>query len=204
MPTVRSSGRISGGGGGPGPGRGVPGPRGVYLVHGGVYLLWGGCTWSWGVPSPRGVPGPGGCTWSQGGVPGLGGVPGPGGCTWSRGVYLVPGGVYLVPGGCTWSRGGCTWSGGWTWSRGCTWSGGVPGPGVYLVRYSPHCGQTHACKNITFATSLRTVKIIFCVLLYEPPTRKAAFGETSIICTLDKVDRSKSRNSLQWKKDENG
>ena len=84
---------------------------------------------------------PGG-TWS-GGVPGPGGVPcpggvsGPGGCTWSRGVYLVLG-------GCTWSRGvylvGCTWSG-----------GGVPG------QVLPPCGQTHACKNITFATSLRTV-----------------------------------------------
>ena len=55
----------------------------------------------------------------QGGVPGL------------EGVYLVPGGylvwgVYLVLGG-TWSR-----------RRGCTWSqGGVPGLGVYLVRYSP-------------------------------------------------------------------
>ena len=83
-----------------------------------------------------------------------GGVPGPGG------VYLVQGdlvqggtwswGVYLVPGGCIWSQ------------------GGVPGPrGVYLVpggvpgpmgvRHSPPCGQTDACKNITFATSLRMV-----------------------------------------------
>ena len=121
----------------------------------------------------RGVPGLGGCTWSGGvnlvwGVPGPrgylvpGGVPGPGGCIWSQGTWS---------GGCTWSR-GCTWSGMCTWSRGCTWSqGGVPGPasvpgpggctwsgGLYLVRYSPPCGQTHACKNITFATSLRTVK----------------------------------------------
>ena len=70
-----------------------------------------------------------------------GGVPGPGG------------------GGCTWSQWGCTWSGGVHLVP-----GGVPGPGgvsaprgVYLVRYSPPCGQTHACKNITFATSLRTV-----------------------------------------------
>ena len=43
--------------------RGVPGPRGVYLVPGGVYLVWGGlpglggCTWSGGVPSPGGAPG---------------------------------------------------------------------------------------------------------------------------------------------------
>ena len=29
-----------------------------------------------------------------------------------------------------------------------------PGPGA------PHCGQTHTCKNITFATLLRTVKIM--------------------------------------------
>ena len=39
---------------------------------------------------PGGVPGPGGCTWSQEG------------CTWSRGEgYLVPEGSW-----CTWSRGG--------------------------------------------------------------------------------------------------
>ena len=86
----------------------------------------GVCTWSGGVYVVRGVylvpgdvPGPGGCTWSQGDVPGSrgdGGVPG-------LGVYLgVPGlGVYLVPEGCT--------------------------VGVYLVlegyllRYSPHCEQ---------------------------------------------------------------
>ena len=69
----------------------------------------------------------------QGGVPGPGGVPGLGG----PGGVPGPGGVYLfrgVPG-----------------PRGCTWSGGV-----YLVL--PR-GQTHACKNITFATSLRTVII---------------------------------------------
>ena len=51
-----------------------------------------------------GVPGPGGCTWSQGGVHGpRGGVPGPGGCVpgpasvaGSRGVYLVPGGSQVL------------------------------------------------------------------------------------------------------------
>ena len=47
--------------------RGVPGPRG-YLVLGGV-------------PCPGGVPGPGGA------------IPGPRGCTWSQGVYLVRGGT---------------------------------------------------------------------------------------------------------------
>ena len=61
-------------------------------------------------------------------------VPGPGGCTWSRGMYLVPGGV---PGP----------------------GGGVPGPGGVPAQILPPCGQTHTCKNITFATSLRTVII---------------------------------------------
>ena len=96
------------------------------------------------------------------------------GCTWSRGVYLVRGGctwfraVYLVPGGvpgsggCNWSL-GCTWPqrgvcvpgpGGRTWSGGCTWSQGGTCPGT-----SP-CGQILTCKNITFATSLRTVIMI--------------------------------------------
>ena len=76
----------------------------------------------------------------------LGGVTGPG-VYLVRGVHLVrgvpgPGGwVYLVPGG-------------------CTWSGGVPG------QVLPHCGQTHACKNITFATSLRTVIIQIVKLTY--------------------------------------
>ena len=76
MRTVRSSGRISGGG--------VPGPGG--------YLVPGGCTWSWegGVPGPRrgvylvlgGVPGPGGVYLVLGGVP----SPGRGQGTWSRGA----------------------------------------------------------------------------------------------------------------------
>ena len=70
-----------------------------------------------------------------GGVLGPGGVPGPRGCTWSQGVYLVLGeGNFLVPGG-----------------GGCTWSWGVP------AQVLPPCGQTHTCKNITFATLLRTV-----------------------------------------------
>ena len=47
------------------------------------------------------------------------------------------------PGGIC-SRGGCAWPRG----------GLLPG-GVYLVR---PCGQTDACKNITFGTSLRMVK----------------------------------------------
>ena len=79
-----------------------------------------------------------------------------GGCTWSGGVHLVPGGVpgWGVPGPRGYLVRGCTWSGGCTWSR-----GGAPGPGEGGVPgqvLSP-CGQTDACKNITFATSLRTV-----------------------------------------------
>ena len=99
----------------------------------------------------------------------LAGVPGPGG-TWSWGVVYLVQGMYLVPGGCTWSGDGCTWSGGCTWSQGgVPGLGGVPGPrGVYLVPGgctwsggtcpgTPPCGQTHMCKNITFATLLQTV-----------------------------------------------
>ena len=103
-----------------------------------------------------GVPGRGGCTWSQGGVPGPRGVPGqvpP--CEqseWQTGVTrmhssrmrtsqsltifrsLQPGGVYLVwggvpgLGGVPGPGGGVPGPGGCTWSRGCTWSWGV-----YLV-----------------------------------------------------------------------
>ena len=73
-----------------------------------------------------------------------GGVPGPRGCTWSQGVYL-PRGVYLVGGGAP--------------AQGVylAWGVYLVLEGVYLVRYSPPCGHTHACKNITFTTSLRTV-----------------------------------------------
>ena len=93
----------------------------------------------------------GGCTWSQGGVPG------------PRGVYLDPGGVsgprgmYLVP-------------------------GGVPGPrrgGPAQV--PPPRGQTHTCKNITFATSLRTVNIVDTKFeILNVKTLIAAEGERSI------------------------
>ena len=167
MRTVHSSSRLL-------EGEGVPGPEGMYLVRRGVlgprgvYLVLGS------------VPGPGEYTWSQvvylvwrGVYLVLGGVPGPRGCTWSWGVYLVLGlyliqGVYLVPGGvsgpregvylvsergCTWSQGGVPGPGWCTWSQegGCTWSLGGTCPGT------PPCGQTHTCKNITFATLLRTV-----------------------------------------------
>ena len=82
------------------------------------------CSWA-GVPGPGvylvlgGVPSPGGCTWSRGGVPAQGGVPGSVGCSWSLG------------GGCTWSQGVYLVLGVCTWSQGC-----VPGPrGVYLVQW---------------------------------------------------------------------
>ena len=116
-----------------------------------------GCVPSAAVAVSRGgggVPGPGELYLVPGGVVYL-----PGGCTWSRGVYLVLG-VYLV-----WGEGGIQSRGGVPCPRGAPGSGGV-----YLVpegdvpgQVLPHCGQTHACINITFATSLRKVIIIFSV-----------------------------------------
>ena len=95
-----------------------------------------------------------------GGVPSSGGVPGP------RGMYLVPGsvpgpkGVYLVPGGVYLVLGGVPGPGGCTWSQGLyLFPGGVPGPGGTCPGTLPPRGQTDTCKNITLATSLRTVKI---------------------------------------------
>ena len=94
------------------------------------------------LPPGGGEPGPGGCAWSRVvpgprggrclvwgvGVPGPGGVPSPGG---------VPGPVgCLVPGG-AWSQGGV-----------------IPA----CTEADTPRGQTDRCKNITFATSLRTVK----------------------------------------------
>ena len=101
----------------------------------------------------------------------LGGVPGPGG-TSCRGCLVW--GVYLVPRGDVPGKGVC-WSrvsvpGGWGAALGGTRLGGVSSPrglflisggmlmGVYLVRHPP-CGQTHTCKNITFATLLLTVNV---------------------------------------------
>ena len=162
---------------------GVPGPRGctwgVYLVLAGWCTCWGvylpgGCTWSGGC-----VPGPGGCTWSRGCI--CWGVYLPrgvylvlGGCTWSQEGYLVLAGVVYLPGvylprGCTWSGGCVPGPRGMHQVWGVYLPGGVPTRGVYLVWWgwpgprgctwsgTPPCGQTHACKNITFATSLRTV-----------------------------------------------
>ena len=105
-------------------------------------------------PGGGGVPGLGeGGAWSRG-VPALGGVPAPGGC--------------LVPWGCL-HQGGA-------WSWGGAWSGGVPAPGgaCFGGMWYPACTEadppvnrmTDRCKNITFATSLRTVKI--CIYLSHP------------------------------------
>ena len=69
----------------------------------------------------------------------------PVGCVPSATVAVCGGGVYLFPGGVPGPRGVYLVP------------GGVPGPGGYLPMYSPR-GQTHRCKNITFTTSLRTVK----------------------------------------------
>ena len=112
----------------------------------------------------------------------------------TAGVYLVLGGVpghrgeYLVTGG-TWSQGGVPGPGGSTWSqgvylaRGGTWShGGVPGQVL-----TPVNRITDRCKNITFATSLRTVKSS-CVVS----------GLFSILCTKDKCKcrRQKAKHYL--------
>ena len=101
------------------------------------------------LPGPRGVPGSGG-SW---GVPGHGRyLPGPGGCTWSQGCNWFWG-------QCTWSWGGVTGPWGCTWSQGSVpglgvWGYLVPGVylvlGVYLVRYYPPVDRmTHTYENIT-------------------------------------------------------
>ena len=125
-------------------GGGVPGPRGcVYLVLG-VYLVPRGGVYLVPVGGVYLVPG-GGVYLVRGGVPGPGGVTWSGwGCAWSWVVYLVPGGVCSR--GVHWAQGGVPSPGGESAPQGeCTWSG------------TPPRGQTDACKNITFATSLRTV-----------------------------------------------
>ena len=94
-----------------------------------------------------------------------------GGCLLLGGLLLggvCSGGVCssrcLLQGGvCSWGasvlRGVCSW-GGLLWGvsapRGC----GIPAC-TGADTPTPPCGQTDAYKNITFATSLRTVNIIF-------------------------------------------
>ena len=117
-----------------------------------------------GVPAPGGGLLPGGCLLLQGGclllggllLPGVGGLLcSGGGSACSRGWCLLPGGL-LLPGG-----GGSALGGG-------VCSGGVCSGGYLLLGGCiPACTEadppvnrmTDRCKNITFATSLRTVKI---------------------------------------------
>ena len=76
-------------------GGGVSALGSMYLVRG-LYLVWGVCSRGYlvlgGVPGPRGVSAPRGCTWSWGVSPPRGVVPGLGGCL-------------LLGEGCTWSQG---------------------------------------------------------------------------------------------------
>ena len=132
MRTVRNSSRLLGGGGAC--------SRGC--------LHWGGGACSqggaWGGPAP-GVPAPGGCLlwggacsevlWGDACSQGVGG----GGCL-LRGC-LLQGRVPAL---------GLPAPGGWRVPGG----GGIP---ACTEADSPPCGQTDRCKNITFATLLRTV-----------------------------------------------
>ena len=91
------------------------------------------------------------------------GVSAPGGCLlrggllWggvcSRGVSALGG--CLLPGGGS-AQGGLLWAG--VCSGGCLLRG-VCIPACTEADTPTPCGQTDACKNITFATSLRTVYI---------------------------------------------
>ena len=142
MHTVRSCGRLSRGGG---------------SARGGVSALGGVC--SWGCLLPEGSALGGVCSW---------GGSAPGGCLLWGGV--CSGGCLLL-GGCVCSQGGLLWGGVCSWgvcsggdvcSGGCLLLGGVClllGGGIPACTEAdtPPRGQTDACKNITFATSLRTV-----------------------------------------------
>ena len=101
------------------------------------------------------------------------GVSAPGGCLLPGG-YLLRGGCLLLGGVCfrgVSALGGVSAPGGvCSWGEGCLLPGGLSAPtgcllpqkaSQHAVRQTPPppCGQTHACKNITFATSLRTVNI---------------------------------------------
>ena len=132
------------GGRGRGEGEGVSG-QGVSTLWGG--FGWGGCL----------LPGVG--VWSGGSAPGE--VSGPEGGVWSRGGCLLQEGVWS--GGCLLQGGVCSW--GVSGLGGCLFRGGGWGQVVseHALRQTPPppCGQTDACKNITFATSFRTVIICY-------------------------------------------
>ena len=132
MRIVRSSGHLWGGGGCLLQGEGVSAPGGV--CSGGCLV---GGVWSWGALVRGGV-----CSWE---VSVLGGVSAPG---WGGGVcsweVSAPEGVSAL---------------GWVSALGGVYSGGcVVSHHALRQTPAPPCGQTNACKNIAFATSLRTVK----------------------------------------------
>ena len=78
-----------------------------------------------------------------------GGMSAPGGRCLLWGVSAPRGGV------CSWG-GVCSQGGACSWGGVCSWGWGVVSQ--LALRQNPPCGQTDMCKNITFATSLRTVK----------------------------------------------
>ena len=138
MLTVRSTDRILGG---RSAARGVSAPggvcsQGVCVCYRGVSALGGGVC-SWGGVCSRGYL-LGGCLLWQGLL--LGRMSAPGGVS-ALGGCLLPGGLSALGG---------------------VYSGGCGIPACTEADTLTPCGQTDACKNITFATSLRTVtKTVF-------------------------------------------
>ena len=145
-------------------------PGGVCLggvCSGGECVCSQGGVCSLGCVCSRGV-----CVCSRGSAPG--GVSAPGEVS-APGVCLLPGCVCLLQGVCPWGMsaprevsapGACLLPGG-VCSGGClvqevsalgVSAGGHGIPACTEADTPPPCGQTDACKNITFATSLRTVK----------------------------------------------
>ena len=132
-----------------------------------------GRTWGGGVSAPGGICSRGGVLWRgclvlRGGVCSCWGVCSGGCLHW---------GVSALGGVWSWEGGGCVYSRGVSALGGLLWEGvcsrGLFGPGERgllqggglisqhaLRQTPPPRGQTPACKNITFATSLRTVIIM--------------------------------------------
>ena len=146
MRTVCSSCRISGGG---------------WCLLRGVSAL-GVCLLQGGWVSTPGLSALGGAC-SQGSAPG--GVSAPRGCAWGVSALGVSAVGVSSPRVCV------------LWGGVCSW--GVSAPGVsaprgvshYALRQTPPppCGQTDACKNITFTTLLRTVIIYLNHFLFWQP-----------------------------------
>ena len=72
---------------------------------------------------------------------------------------------------------------------------GIPHPPGDLLQgmlgYHLPCGQTHTCKNITFATSLRTVKMCFPDRIFKAqmcPSRHWFFGFPQLLDFLKSHD----------------